>query len=90
MQEKISVEDAKRELTMILLYLSRFTYDYSIEDSAFFAWKGFDFNILNKLAELDFIMQGQKPSRRKTIVFTDEGIEKAKELLQKYGIEDIK
>ena len=36
----------------------------------------------------DYIRQGKHPSRSKSVYITDTGIEKARELLNKYGIDD--
>ncbi len=81
--------EAIRELTMMLIYLSRFTERNSFHNSEdYFAWKGFDFDILDELDEADYIRQGSRPSRSKSVYITDSGIAKAKELLEKYGIDD--
>ena len=50
--------------------------------------KGYDFDILNGLDEEDYIRQGERPSRRKSVYLTETGIDYAKELLEKYGISD--
>lgn len=87
--DKIKAEQAMKELTMALIYLSRFTEGekfFQAED--FYAWKGYSFNILNKLDDEDYIRQGNRPSRSKSIYITDAGKTWAKELLKKYGIED--
>lgn len=87
--EKINAEKAMRELTMMLIYLSRFTKeDRFADDKDFYAWKGYNFDVLNELSDDDYIRQGERPSRSKSVYITDGGIEKAKELLNKYGIED--
>lgn len=89
--EKINAEKAMQELTMMLLYLSRFTRDEKFsEDKNFYAWKGYNFDVLNKLNNFDYIRQGERPSRSKSVYINDSGIEQAKELLNKYGIEDWK
>lgn len=89
--EKINAEKAMQELTMMLIYLSRFTQGDRFTDAKdFYAWKGYNFDILNKLSDFDYIRQGDRPSRSKSVHITDSGIEQAKELLNKYGIEDWK
>lgn len=80
--EKTEPKQAMKELTMMLLYLSRFTE----EKDDYFAWKGYDFDILNELDEADYIRQGKRPSRTKTVYITGEGKERAKDLLKKYGM----
>lgn len=87
--EKTNAEQAMRELTMMLIYLSRFTDGEKFEEAKdFYSWKGYNFNVLNKLEDDDYIRQGDRPSRSKKMYITDSGIEQAKELLNKYGIND--
>jgi len=50
------------------------------------AWKGYDFDIINKLDEEDYIRQGSR--RSKSVATTDEGIKLSRELLAKYNILD--
>ena len=76
---------AREELTMMLLYLSHFTErDRFANEDDKYAWKGYDFNLLNKLDEEDYIRQGSY--RSKSVYITKEGEARAKELLEKYGI----
>ncbi len=78
-----------KELTMALIYLSRFTEEKSFKDAKeFHAWKGYDFNVLNKLEEDDLIYQGSR--RSKSVYITDAGLERARQILEQYGIEDWK
>ena len=89
--EKINAEKAMQELTMMLIYLCHFTQGDRFTDiKDFYSWKGYNFDILNKLSDSDYIRQGERPSRSKSVYITDSGIEQAKELLNKYGIEDWK
>ncbi len=89
--EKINAEKAMQELTMMLIYLSRFTERGRFANAEdFYAWKGYNFDVLNELSNADYIRQGERPSRSKSVYITGSGIEKAKELLNKYGIEDCK
>jgi len=67
----------KKELTMILMYLSCNK------------WKNYEFGILNELSDKGYIYQGVRPSKCKSVTFTDDGIEYAKQLLKKYDIADI-
>lgn len=85
--DRIKPEEAMRELTLMLLYLSRFTREEKFEEaSEFYAWKGFDFDVLNQLSVEEYIIQGSY--RSKSVTITGNGIEKAEELLFKYGISD--
>ncbi len=89
--EKIDAEDAMKELTMTLIYLSRFSEKNRFNDANdYYAWKGYDFNILNELDVNDFIRQGNPPSGTKSVYIIDSGIDYAKEMIEKYGIEDWK
>lgn len=53
-----------------------------------YAWKGYDFDILNQLDEKDYIRQGSH--RSKSMYITKEGEAKAKELMEKYNVADWK
>ncbi|MCD8231273.1 MAG: DUF6429 family protein [Clostridiales bacterium] len=87
--DKTNAEDAMKELTMLLMYLSRFSERDRFSDGKdFYAWKGYDFDVINGLDEEDYIRQGSHPSRTKSVYITDIGINYAKELMKKYGIED--
>lgn len=66
--EKSSTKQAMKELTMILMYLSRFSDERIFsEETANYAWKGYNFNILNELDDDEYIYQGEQPSRKKNI-----------------------
>ena len=71
-----------KDLTMILLYLTSWSEKdfYDSQRSR----KGYDFDILNELAE-DGLISDSK--RSKSVVLYEDGINAAKELLKKYGIE---
>ena len=87
--DKTSAKIAMEELTMMLLYLSHFTEkDRFSDENDLYAWKGYDFDVLNKLDDKDYIRQGSHPSRTKSVYITEEGIKRAKELMEKYGVED--
>lgn len=82
-------EQAMKELTMALLYLSRFCERERFSEAKdFYAWKGYDFGVLNQLDEEDFIRQGSHPSHSKSVYLTEAGKEYAKSLLEKYQIDD--
>lgn len=84
--DKITPEKAMRELTMVLMYLSRFNEDNRLSSSMDISWKGYDFGIINELDEDDYIRQGSY--RSKSVAITDEGIKLARNLLNKYNIKD--
>ena len=87
--EKTEAKTALEELTMIMLYLSGFKENDRFSDSdLLLSWKGYNFDVLNKLNDEDYIRQGTHPSRSKSVYITQAGIDKAKELMKKYGIEE--
>lgn len=77
--------DTVEQLTLALMYLTRFKDEYGGDN---FAWKGYSFEVLNDLTDKDLIRDGKRPSRTKSIYITPEGVEKAKEALAKFGIEE--
>lgn len=84
--DKTTPEKAMKELTMILIYLSRFNENNRFESSIDMAWKGYDFDIINELDDEDYIRQGSY--RSKSVALTEEGIKFARNLLNKYNIKD--
>lgn len=89
--ENIKTEEAMKELTLILLYLSRFTQGEKFHETTdFYAWKGYAFDILNELDDADYIRQGNHPSRSKSVYITESDMKQAKVFLSKYGINDWK
>lgn len=87
--DKTKANEAMKELTMLLMYLSRFTERDRFSDGKdYYAWKGYDFDVINELDEEDYIRQGSHPSRSKSVYLTDSGIDYVKKLMEKYGIED--
>ena len=87
--DKTNAKEAMKELTMLLMYLSRFSEKDRFSDGKdFYAWKGYDFDVINSLDEEDYIQQGSHPSRTKSVYITETGINYAKKLMKKYGIED--
>ncbi|MDI9497234.1 MAG: DUF6429 family protein [Bacillota bacterium] len=72
-----------KELTLLLMYLNHFTVNRKCQnDSGVFAWKGYDFDVLNELDEEDYIRQGSR--RSKSVCLTEEGVKKAQEIYEKY------
>lgn len=87
MNEKTETKKAIKELTLLLMYLNRFTDEKNFKTTKdFYAWKGYNFDIINELDEEDFIYQGKY--RNKSVYITEKGIKEAKELLEKYKIKD--
>ena len=88
---KNNTKEAIKELTLMLLYLTKFSVSEGFDGTKeYSSWKGYNFDTLDELEREEFIYQGRNPGRRKSIIFNDEGIEEAKKLLVKYGIDDWK
>jgi len=86
MTDKNNPEKAVKELTMLLMYLTRFNERGRFESDLDMAWKGYDFDIINELNEEGYIRQGSY--RSKSVSITDEGMKLSRELLSKYYISD--
>ncbi|WP_404460783.1 DUF6429 family protein [Sutcliffiella horikoshii] len=74
------MEERIKELTLLLLYLTSWE-EKNIPGEMRRSWKGYDFDILNQLSEQDLLRGG---NRSKSVYLTEEGIEEAKKLAQKY------
>lgn len=69
MTDKNDPEKAVKELTMLLMYLTRFNERGRFESDLDMAWKGYDFDIINELNEEGYIRQGGY--RSKSVAITD-------------------
>lgn len=83
---KVDPEKAIEELSLLLIYLTRFEEKIYPEIKLAKAWKGYDFDVLNDLDDKNYIEQGSY--RSKSIVITERGLETAQMLLNRYGISD--
>lgn len=88
MMDKNDPQKATKELTMLLMYLTRFNERSRFESDLDMAWKGYDFDVINELDEEGYIRQGSH--RSKSVAITSEGIKLSRELLAKYNISDWK
>lgn len=85
-EAKIDATTAARELTLALLFLNRFREKIGPNSrTPWRAWKGFDFDTLDKLAEAGLISSTRAA---KSVSLTDEGLAEARRLLDKYDIAD--
>ncbi len=81
------MEKEIEELTLLLLYLTSWNEKIKgTSESLCRSWKGYPFEILNKLEEAGFITQSR---RSKSAFLTEEGIKQAEELKKKYKIEEL-
>ena len=73
-----------KELTLMLLYLTSWTEKglHDVQRS----WKGYDFDILNELADEGLISESK---RSKSVYLFEDGILKANTLLKKYGLNSL-
>ena len=74
-------ERVLEELSLMLMYLTRFR---ERKEEFWRAWKGYDFGVLDNLQKNEYISFSYKA---KSVYLEEKGIEKARELMQKYGIE---
>lgn len=86
----IQPEQAVKDLTLILMYLTRFV-ESDRNDISFnqeLSWKGYDFDTINELADEELIWQRSK--RSKSVAITVQGLQIAQALLARYNIADWK
>lgn len=78
------MEEQIKELTLLLAYLTSWDdKDRITKQENKKSWKGYDFNILNKLNEEEYIYQENKA---KYFIWEEKGISEAKRLMDKYKI----
>jgi hypothetical protein len=80
--EKDSTEQLILDLTLALTYLSCWEEKGITGESMHRAWKGYDFDILDKLKGEGLVDFSYKA---KSLYITEEGIEKAKKLTESFG-----
>lgn len=78
------MEEQIKELTLLLLYLNSWVEKEPYGEFRR-SWKGYDFDILNALEDEDLIRGTHKA---KSTYITEEGLEKAKELMRKYNMKE--
>ncbi len=78
-------KQAIEELSLMLIYLTRFQDDNEFCRYLENSWKGYDFEILNALESKELLFQ---PKKNKCVYLSEEGKEAAKKLLAEYNIAD--
>ncbi len=73
------------ELTLLLLHLTSFKEEYGLSPGGQRSWKGYPFESLDELSEKAYIINSK---RSKSVRLTEEGIKKAKALMEKYHIKE--
>ena len=85
-EEMIGAKEAVRELTLALMFLTRFrTKKKKGQEDSWSAWKGYDFDVMDELMEKDFI---RGSVREKSVILSKNGMAEARRIIAKYGIED--
>ncbi len=78
--------DKVDEMALALLFLTHFKEG---EHCQYKAWKGLDWNVLNRLHDKDYIYDPK--NKNKSIILTEVGFNLSKKLFQKhFGIEEQK
>ena len=91
METKKDREQAIEELTLALLYLTRFPDGEPFQPRRFeeIAWKGYDFDALNSLDEKGLIADPHSRGyHNKYVYLTEAGRRKARDLLEEMGLAD--
>ena len=79
------MEEQIKEITLLLAYLTSWDEkDRLLQQEFKKSWKGYDFDILNKLNEEEYIYQENK---KKYFIWEENGIDEAKRLIKKYKID---
>ncbi len=83
--KKKTREQAIEELSLMLIYLTRFQEDNEYCRYLESSWKGYDFAALNEMEQKGFLFQ---PRKNKCVYLSEEGKEKARQLLAEYNLSD--
>jgi ribosomal protein S18 acetylase RimI-like enzyme len=82
---KKSQQQAIEELTLMLMYLTRFQDNNEFCRDMETSWRGYDFAALNELENKDLLWQ---PKKSKCVYLSEEGKAQARKLLDEYKIAD--
>ena len=74
-----------KELTLLLMYATAFKESGQFASDDLISWKGYSFDIMNELDNEEYIYD--EKHKNKSVILTDSGIEKAKRIAQKYGVD---
>lgn len=89
MNNKKSYLKAIEELSLMLMYLTRAQDNNEFCRYRELSWKGYDFDILDKLGNDELIYQPKgRRGYEKYLYLTEQGRMKAQELLKQYGLSD--
>jgi hypothetical protein len=78
-------DEVLQELTLVLIYLNSWEekLDIELKHKIIKSWKNYSFDTMDQLSEKEYIDGSHKA---KSVYVLPKGIQKAKELLKKYGI----
>lgn len=86
---KKTYKNAIEELSLMLMYLTRVQDDNEYSKYMELSWKGYVFNILDKMEKEKLIYQPRgRRGYNKYLYLTEEGRKKAQELLKEYNLSD--
>lgn len=89
MEDKKQYEQTVRDLTLMLLYLTRKPDNNEFCRYRELSWKGYDFETLSRLESADLLWQPKyRRGYEKYLYLTEEGKRKARELLREYNFSD--
>lgn len=74
-------KDKVDEMALAMLYLTHFK---DTKDSPYKAWKGLDWDVLDRLYEKGYIYDPK--NKNKSVIFTDEGFALSEQLFQKHFV----
>ncbi len=83
--EKKTRKQAMKELSLMLIYLTRFQDHNEFCKYLENSWKGYDFDTLEELEQEELLYQ---PKKSKCVYLSEEGKEKARQLLAEYNLAD--
>ena len=90
MSEEITLSESElrmriEELALLLLYLAQWVEDEKLIPGGIHrAWKTVPFDALDALTDKGYLVRVKRPSASKSVVLTDEGLARARELEKKY------
>ncbi len=86
---KKSYTESIEELTLMLMYLTRFPDNEDMNRYQELSWKNYDYNVITEMEDKDLLWQPRnRRGYRKSLYLTEEGREKAKQLLDEYHLSD--
>ena len=82
-EDEAASEALLEELTLLVIYLSSWEEELAPDLTVRQAWKGYLFEVLDALEEQGYVSQTR---RAKSLALTEEGVLKAREIRERYGL----